>query len=58
MAFWELGRGKVTTIDPELSEEQIKATAHMVPNEWFDYIEFNKVTSDQFFLENDKKRRQ
>ncbi len=53
MAFSELGKGKVITVDPNLEEENIRPLASVFPEDWFKHIEFNKSTSDTFFLEND-----
>ncbi len=55
MAFSELGRGTVTTVDPNLDENQIRGLAQYFPREWFEKIQFFKSYSDSFFLDNNEK---
>jgi predicted O-methyltransferase YrrM len=52
MAFTKLGRGKVTTVDPALEENQISKLSNIFPREFFNHINFVKSTSDQFFSQN------
>ena len=51
-AFSELGRGTVTTVDPNLDEKQVNHLTQFFPEEWFERIKFCKATSDAFFLSN------
>lgn len=45
-AFYDAGIiGKITTIDPELNENYIKALRSVFPEDWFKNIEFVKATS-------------
>jgi len=52
LAFSELGKGKIITVDPALEEKNLKDLTGIFPSEWFSLIEFNKATSDAFFKEN------
>jgi len=54
-AFYELGKGKITTVDPALDESQINELTRFFPNEWFPHINFVKGYSNQFFSENHDK---
>jgi predicted O-methyltransferase YrrM len=49
MAFSELGRGSITTVDPAFNEDQVRSLASVFPQGWFSMIEFQKGTSDEFF---------
>jgi predicted O-methyltransferase YrrM len=51
-AFSELGKGKITTVDPNLDEQQINALTQVFPEDWFERVSFVKSTSDQFFANN------
>ena len=45
-AFYDAGvEGKITTVDPALNEEYVKALCKVFPNELFSYISFMKGTS-------------
>jgi hypothetical protein len=49
MAFSELGKGTVTTVDPNLDQAQIEGLTKMFPSDWFKRINFCRDTSDNFF---------
>ena len=49
MAFSELGKGSVTTVDPGLDTAQIEDLTKMFPGDWFKRIKFFCETSDKFF---------
>lgn len=45
-AFYDAGViGKITTVDPELNENYVKALRTVFPDDWFRNIEFVKATS-------------
>ena len=50
LAMCENGNdGKVFTVDPALSQEQVQGLTQVFPNEWFQRVSFFKSTSDEFF---------
>lgn len=50
MAMSECGSdGKVYTVDPALSQEQVQSLTQVFPSEWFQRINFFRSTSDDFF---------
>ena len=53
-AFSELGRGTITTVDPNLDEKQLQHLMQFFPKDWFDRIKFCKGTSDVFFQDNEE----
>lgn len=55
LAFSELGKGKVTTVDPALDQEQVQNLTGIFPREWFNFIDFWKGTSDDFFNQSNEK---
>ena len=44
--------GKITTVDPNLSEDFLKQLATIFPSQWFEKIEFIRSTSDEYFQKN------
>lgn len=47
-AFHDAGiAGKVTTIDPQIDENFLKALQQVLPKEWFKYVQFARGTSQQ-----------
>lgn len=45
--FYELGiNGKITTVDPDISEEKLGIFQQVFPKEWFNYINFIKGFSN------------
>lgn len=50
LAMSECGNdGKVFTVDPALSQEQVQGLTQVFPADWFQRINFFKSTSDEFF---------
>ena len=49
MAMSEMGRGKVTTVDPAFDENHINRLHQMYPKEWFTKIQFAPGTSADYY---------
>ena len=47
--MFDLGRGTVTTVDPNLNKEQVESLASVFPTDWLELVSFYKETSDNFF---------
>lgn len=53
-AFHDAGvGGKIVTIDPALDENYLKALQHVLPNDWFTYVNFVKGTSQEMLKKVD-----
>jgi predicted O-methyltransferase YrrM len=55
MAFEEMGKGSVITIDPNFNEKFISSLTNVFPKGWFDRIKFMNATSDDFFKNEECK---
>tara|TARA_B100000029_G_scaffold411227_1_gene413504 strand:- start:352 stop:1113 length:762 start_codon:yes stop_codon:yes gene_type:complete len=54
LAFHELGRGKIVSVDPALDENYLNQLATVFPKDWFDLVQFKKYTSDDYFSESNE----